>query len=147
MKVQFYHLTQSTYERALPGLLNKALAAEIKTVVKVGDKSAQNKLDKWLWEYDPNSFLPHGSRDDEHAELQPVLLTTELTDLDAEAVMVTDGTIIKPTKTLARLFDLFDGNNEQSVSDARMRWKHYKDAGYELAYWQQQPGGGWKQAA
>jgi DNA polymerase-3 subunit chi len=36
-----------------------------------------------------------------------------------------------------RVFDLFDGNNEQAVTDARKRWSDAKTAGHAITYWKQ----------
>jgi DNA polymerase-3 subunit chi len=36
-----------------------------------------------------------------------------------------------------RVFDLFDGGDEQALAAARRRWKAAKAAGHLLTYWQQ----------
>src|SRR3979490_2076696 len=64
-EVNFYHLTRSSLEAALPRLLAKNLAAGRR----------RGALNPHLWPYDPNGFLPHGAAKDGDAERQPVWLT------------------------------------------------------------------------
>jgi len=42
---------------------------------------------------------------------------------------------------------MFDGNDETAVTEARQRWKEAKAEGFEIAYWQQTPQGGWEKKA
>ena len=149
MQIQFYHLIATNFERALPPLLNKIRQADYKVSIKLASKGEMKSLDDWLWSYDPNSFLPHGVEGSDHADQHPIYLTTSEQDRpnSAEILMMTDGTMGEETEGVERILDLFDGNDETSVQAARDRWRHYKEAGHDITYWQQQPGGGWKKAA
>lgn len=149
MQIQFYHLTSSSFDRAIPPLAQKAREQNYRLHVKLSSKEQQKKLDEWLWSYDQDSFLPHGTANNEHAAQQPILLSTEMENLNqASIMMVTDGSYVDDdTPSLERVLDLFDGNDETTVQAARDRWRRYKDAGFELTYWQQQPNGSWKKAA
>src|SRR5437870_3857428 len=73
-KVQFYHLTATPLERALPKLLEKALAGGFRVLLVAESEERIEQLNQLLWTYDPGSFLAHGSRKDGHAEEQPILL-------------------------------------------------------------------------
>lgn len=143
--IRFYHLTTSPLERALPQLLEKALGAGFRVVVKAADDAAVETLNTLLWTYNPSSFLPHGSTKDGHAAEQPIYLTaTADNPNNATLLTVTDGSI-PPSDGYARLLDVFDGSDEQAVQSARNRWKSYKESGHELQYWQQTETGGWAQ--
>jgi DNA polymerase-3 subunit chi len=54
-----------------------------------------------------------------------------------------------PDKAAAytRIFNLFDGNSAEALAQARTLWKTYKDAGFEVYYWQQNERGKWEQKA
>ena len=146
--IRFYHLTATPLERALPQLLEKALGAGFRAVVKVSDAGAMNTLNTQLWTYNPNSFLPHGSAADGHAAEQPVYLTTvEENPNGAKLLAVTDGSTPTAAESYERVLDLFDGGDEAAVQAARQRWKAYKDAGHALQYWQQTESGSWTQKA
>ena len=74
-EVNFYHLTRSSLEDALPRLLAKTLQAGERAVVMLGSPERVDALNTHLWTYDPNGFLPHGAAKDGDAERQPVWLT------------------------------------------------------------------------
>src|SRR5690606_35835188 len=76
-EISFYHLTRQPLNKALPRLLEKVLAAGHRAVVLAGSDERVEDLDAALWTYDPDSFLPHGTRILGHAERQPIYLTTE----------------------------------------------------------------------
>lgn len=146
--IRFYHLTATPLERALPQLLEKALGAGFRAVVKVADETGADALNTQLWTYNPNSFLPHGSPKDGNAAEQPVYLSaTEENPNGAKLLAVTDGSTPSAPESYERVLDLFDGSDENAVQAARTRWKTYKDAGHALQYWQQTETGGWTQKA
>lgn len=144
-EVAFYHLTRSALEQALPKLLEKTLQAGKRAVVMAGSSQRVEHLNGALWTYDAASWLPHGSAKDGHAEEQPVWLTdADENPNDAQFLFLTDGAECAELASYERCFELFDGNNPDSVQTARGRWKAYKAAGYELTYWQQTDSGGWQ---
>ena len=61
-EVLFYHLTESTLEEALPGLLEKSLERGWKAVVQTGTEERRDALDAHLWTFRDDSFLPHAHR-------------------------------------------------------------------------------------
>lgn len=142
--VHFYHLTTTPLERALPKLLEKAYGAGFRTIV-VAEEARIARLDEALWTYDPNSFLPHGTEADGNIEKQPIVLTTSPTQGGEKVILcITNGHYLDQTEGYARVLDVFDGGNEESLAAARARWKRYKDAGAELHYYQQTTTGGWE---
>lgn len=144
--IRFYHLTATPVERALPLLLEKALSAGFRVVVKVADEGMLEILNTRLWTYDPNSFLPHGGPADGSPADQPIYLTTgEENPNSATLLAITDGSTPANLSGYRRVLDLFDGSDAQAVQAARERWKAYKSAGGELQYWQQTESGGWTQ--
>jgi DNA polymerase-3 subunit chi len=42
---------------------------------------------------------------------------------------------------------LFDGEDEDAVAAARMRWSEAKSAGFECTYWQPDEQGRWKKVS
>lgn len=144
--IRFYHLTTTPLERALPQLLERALGAEFRVVVRA-EEAAINELNTVLWTYRADSFLPHGSGEDGHAAEQPIYLTAEDENPNGATLLaVTDGST-PALDAYERVLDLFDGSDENAVQAARTRWKAYKDAGHDLQYWQQTESGGWTQKA
>jgi len=136
-EVGFYHLRGMPLERALPKLLERAVAEEKRVVVVTGSDERAEYLNALLWTYDEASFLPHGAASDGNAERQPVWLgARDENPNGAEWVMLVDGASVD-LRRYARAFDLFDGNDESAVAAARLRWGEARLGGHKLTYWQQ----------
>ena len=147
-EIQFYHLLTTPMHRALPKLMEKALASGGRSVVLVNAEAVAEQLDQALWDYDPNRFLPHGTMKDPQPERQPIYITTRAENPNGATILVvTDGSQCEQFDGFHKVLDLFDGHDEQAVTQARTRWQAYKDAGLRLNYIQQQKGGGWKSMA
>lgn len=144
-EVAFYHLTRSPLEQALPKLLEKTLAQGKRAVVMAGSSQRVEHLNGALWTSEPASWLPHGSAKDGQPDVQPVWLTdADENPNGAQFLFLTDGAACADMSAYERCFELFDGNNAESLQTARGNWKAYKAAGHELAYWQQTDQGGWQ---
>jgi len=143
--IQFYHLTSSPIERALPKLLEKAHAGGLRVVVRTASDEQAERLNAALWTYNPDSFLPHGTANDPQPEVQPVYLTPGEEIPNAAKLMVaTHGQAVAQPERFDRILDLFDGNNDESVQAARTRWKLYKEQGHSIGYNRQTAAGGWE---
>jgi DNA polymerase-3 subunit chi len=145
MEVRFYHLQSSTVEQALPSLLEKALQQEMRAVVLAGSAERLQSLDISLWTYRPDSFLPHGTAADGHAEDQPIWLTTQAENPNSASVLFSlDGQGVGGVDGIKLACDIFDGADADALAAARERWKAAKEQGNELTYWQQGERGGWE---
>ncbi|MGH7002573.1 MAG: DNA polymerase III subunit chi [Alphaproteobacteria bacterium] len=136
--VNFYHLQRSSLEQTLPKLLEKVLQAGKRAVVLARSEERVEALNTLLWTYDPNSFLPHGSKTDGNAPEQPVWLTTDDENPNRATVLVlTDGAASARLGEYERCLDVFDGRDAERVADARQRWTGYTASGHAVTYWQQ----------
>ena len=147
--VFFYHLTESTLEDALPGLLERTVARDWRAVVQTGSEERRDALDTHLWTYRDDSFLGHGTDADAHAEDQPVFLTTGLDNPNAAAVrFLVEGASPPPALDgYERVVFLFDGHDAAQLESARSHWKTSKDAGHAVTYWQQTSDRRWERKA
>ena len=140
-EVGFYHLRSTSLERALPRLLERAVAEGHRVVVMAGSPERVQHLDDLLWTYSEETFLPHGAAKHGHAERQPIWLTTEDENPnDASMLVLVDGARSAVVERYARCCDMFDGNDEAAVASARERWRAAKAAGHRLVYWEQVEG-------
>lgn len=143
----FYHLTRSRLEEALPKLLEKVLAAGHRVVLRAGEEDRLDHLDRALWTYSNDSFLPHGRRADGRASEQPVFLTTEIENPNAAGVLVlVDAAPADDLASFERGLELFDGDDADQLAAARRRWTWALAAGHLCTYWQQGERGGWMKA-
>jgi DNA polymerase III subunit chi len=144
-EVNFYHLTRSSLEDALPRLLLKTLQAGERAVVMLGSPERVDALNTHLWTFDQGSFLPHGAARDGEAGRQPVWLThLDENPNGARFLFIADRARSERVADYKRCFELFDGRDETAVAESRDRWKAYRAAGHTLAYWQQGAEGGWE---
>jgi DNA polymerase-3 subunit chi len=146
-EIGFYHLTRATADQALPALLGRTLSAGQRAVVLCGSPERVAALDASLWLCPEPDWLPHGTAATGDADLQPIWLTTEdEAPNNARFLFLIDGAHSARLDQYDRVFDLFDGNDEQAVMAARGRWRTAKAAGHNLTYWQQTERG-WEKKA
>lgn len=144
-EIGFYHLLATPLDRALPRLLERALAAGHRVVLRAGSAERVLHLDALLWRYDEASFLPHGTARDGNPPAQPVWLTERAENPNRASMLVlVDGVEAEDWDGFARGADLFDGNDAEAVEAARRRWRRARTAGHRLVYWRQ-TGAGWEQ--
>ncbi|GAA2850172.1 DNA polymerase III chi subunit [Aminobacter aminovorans] len=147
-EVLFYHLTESTLEDALPGLLERSLQRGWKAVVQCGSEERRDALDQHLWTFRDDSFLAHGSDREAHAADQPVVLTvTEDNPNAAEIRFLVDGAVPPDITPYQRAVFLFDGHDAAQLEGAREHWKTMKSAGHAVTYWQQGADKRWERKA
>jgi DNA polymerase III subunit chi len=141
-EIGFYHLSATSLDRALPRLLERALAEGHRIVVRAGSAERVLHLDALLWRYEEASFLPHGAARDGHPPAQPIWLTEQPENPNAASMLVlVDGVEAEDWEGFARGADLFDGNDGEAVDRARERWRRARAAGHRLVYWRQTAAG------
>jgi DNA polymerase-3 subunit chi len=139
----FYHIEHSSLDAAIAPLLEKCLERKWRAVV-VGKIETIDRLDRTLWTWREDSFLPHG-RARMDAAKQPVLLSTEAAPVNgAKVALLLDGMDCDPA-LFERCMVVFDGGDEASRAKARQQYKTASDAGAVARYFQQERNGGWKE--
>ena len=150
-EIWFYHLQSQPFERALPALIEKAVARGWRVIVQTVDDPRLKAIDDLLWAYLPESFLPHGRSTDVGAEDLPVLLTVGAENANAATLRFYVGGAevdLDPAGTAyERVIVLFDGRNDEELAAARRQWSAQKQRGFTLAYWQQDDHGRWTRQA
>ncbi|MCO5066201.1 MAG: DNA polymerase III subunit chi [Rhizobiaceae bacterium] len=137
-EVLFYHLTVSTLEDALPGLLERSVARGWRAVVQTASEERRNALDTVLWTFRDDSFLAHGLDTEPNAPDQPILLTTGTANAnDAQIRFMVEGAEPPDLAPYQRGVLMFDGHDESQLSSARGYWRDLKAKGHEVTYWQQ----------
>jgi DNA polymerase III subunit chi len=144
-EVGFYHLQATTLEKALGQLCERVLANDRRAVVRAASAERVEALNRALWLYGRDSFLPHGSAEDGHAEHQPIYLTEKEDEVPngATVLILVDGADAPDLDRFERCLYLFDGRDEDAVRAARERWRKLRGEGHALTYWRQNERGGW----
>ena len=147
-EIRFYHLQTQSQMAALPQLLAKAAERGMRAVLKLQDEDQVEKMNEALWSFAPDSFLPHGSKKEGNAPRQPIWLTTEDENPNgARVLFLGQGAQSAMQSDFDLCCEMLDGQDEDAIVAARGRWKSYKESGFTVTYWQQNPRGGWEQKA
>ncbi|MCG7503864.1 DNA polymerase III subunit chi [Mesorhizobium retamae] len=147
-EVLFYHLTESTLEEALPGLLERSVDRGWRVVVQTGTEERRDALDQHLWVCRDDSFLAHATDREPYPAEQPILLTTGDTNTNAAQIrFLVDGAVPPDLAGYDRAVFLFDGHDAGQVEAARSHWKDMKSAGHTVTYWQQTADRRWERKA
>jgi DNA polymerase-3 subunit chi len=151
-EIWFYQLQRRRLEQVLPNLLERTLQRGWRAVVQAKTPERLAALDDLLWTYADDSFLPHGcaSAGDGDAELQPVWLTLGPENPNgAQIRFLVEGVGAEPyaESDYARVILLFDGRDEDFLTEARAQWKLLRQRNAKLSYWAETEEGGWSQQA
>lgn len=147
-EVLFYQLDRQPLEQVLTLLLRKTLERGQKAVVQAGSEERIWALDSHLWTFSDESFLPHGTAADGHAELQPIFLTQDDSNPNGAAFrFLIDGVAFRDLAGYERAIYLFDGRLADELEIARDRWRQVKADGLEATYWRQNESGRWEKQA
>lgn len=164
-EILFYHLEHKPLEVVLPELLEKCFERDWKVYIQCQNKALTQKIDKDLWAYKAEGFLPHGLDDapqaqrknfkkEEFAALQPILIGAEAHNPNEASVrFLLEGSDVEASELsqYQRIIVMFDGADEQSVTTARTQWKKFKalpaNVLSAITYWQQGASGKWEKMA
>jgi DNA polymerase-3 subunit chi len=144
-EIGFYHLTRTDVAGAITRLLGRTLALGERAVVLCPDAREVAALDAALWQSLDPDWLPHGTKATPHPEWQPIFISDTPDNPAGAKFLFCTGGVAADVTPYARVFDLFDGNDEQAVAAARARWRDAKQAGHGLTYWKQTESG-WEKA-
>lgn len=147
-EILFYHLTETTLDEALPGLVERSLGRGWRVSIQGTVQERLDKIDKLLWACSDVSFLAHGFEDDPAAADQPVLLTLTDNNLNNSTVrFLVEGAELADLSPYQRLVVMFDGHNQLQLEKARQQWKIFKAGNHQLTYWQQNADKRWERKA
>ena len=138
MRVDFYQLSQTPVEGALPQLAAKMLDAGARVLVVSSDEAQRHRISAALWGV-KEQFLAHAEAGSAHDARQPILLAGEVGAANgATYLALADGEWRDAAATFERVFLLFDGS---TIDDARATWRKLGEMdGIERNYWRQEDG-------
>ncbi|HWK55555.1 MAG TPA: DNA polymerase III subunit chi [Hyphomicrobiales bacterium] len=100
--------------------------------ILANDEDEAHSLDQLLWQFTPESFVPHALRAAAPPDC-PVLI-------DWQAAPFTNGNLLNLTAALPTDHSIFDSiaefvmNSEAAKALGRQKWQAYKQAGHELQH-------------
>ncbi len=147
--INFYQLSKTPVEEALPVLLEKILSANGRAIVLCKDKKLLKNLDEALWSVGGTRFIPHGTEAEDFKEQQPIFLTPTNDNPNNAKFLVHIGVISDDNyKDFEKTLMIFNQADMSETQSARDLWKKLKsDDTNELKYFKQNEKGGWEEAA
>lgn len=148
-EVLFYHLERQPLERVLPILVEKSLERGWRAAIRTGKAERVRDLDEMLWTYAETSFLPHSNENDSDLDKEPALITTSEQFANAPNVifLVERAGFPADISAFERVVYMFDGRDDEALTEARVQWKDIRGKGLESTYWQQDENGRWQKKA
>lgn len=141
----FYHLMRPPLAAALAPLFEKCLERGWRVLVVSSNLQVLDEVDKDLWKYSDDSFLPHG-QDGELAERQPILLSLSVGNQNrANVLVLLNGCQHPPDADFERVMVVFDDGDTDARGEARQQYRAAKAAGHTVRYFQQTASGSWSE--
>ena len=146
MQVDFYHLTVQPLDHVLPRIAERVVEGGGRLLIVADDADRRAAIDKLLWSYAAESFLPHAQAGGDHDATQHVLIAADPVPTNAARnIALADGIWRAEALGFDRAFHFFD---DDRIAEARAAWKALADnAEAERRYWKQNDAGRWEQVA
>ncbi|MEQ9115500.1 MAG: DNA polymerase III subunit chi [Rickettsiales bacterium] len=145
-EVSFYQITVSPLERVLPKILEKVYEdLEHRCFILCEDETQLAELNDSLWAIGGRNFLPHDTTKCKDPDKQPILLGTEINNINNSDVLIVLKDYFEESNEFKKVFDIFHGLKGNDLEMARERYKKYRDMGCQLKFWKQDAEGKWTQ--
>ena len=137
MELNFYHVMSGNLVPSVAKLLEKVYDSGKKSVFFSPLEDRVKIVDKTLWTFSKNAFIPHGDKSLGFSELQSVYLTSEIENPNKATVLVmTDDFDYKSwNQNFERVICIFEDDNSAEV--AQSMFSDLKNQGENVKYWKQ----------
>ena len=128
----YFYFNVGDKQQVTTGLVESALAKRRQVTICVADESSAESISADLWQHKPEGFLPNVLANHAAAAQTPVVIHWK------NQAMLQDELLINLTQTEPSFFSRFTqlielvGDDEQDKIAARVRFKFYRDRGYEI---------------
>lgn len=131
-KIDFY--TGSTDKlRTACQLSHKAMQSGLRVLLHVPDGELADKLDKLLWHYPVTAFIPHCRSHEAEAAAMPVVIGCDEHFPHSELLISLHDECPTFFSRFERVIEIV-GCDAEEAARGRLRFKHYRDRGYELGH-------------
>lgn len=124
----------------LASLVESALLKRRQVTVLTEDIDSANQLSDSLWQQNATSFLPHVMANHANAAKTPVLIACKTNVAGQLDAITQDELLINLSAHQPPFFSRFThlvemvGNDEADKQNGRVRYKFYRDRGYEIQH-------------
>ncbi len=145
-EIRFYHVTRGTAKDAIAQILEKSYERGMRSLIYWSDKAKLKQLDRFLWTYRADYFLPHSMDGETPPSENPIWLTTGEKNLNnAQMLVLCDAEKPSFFDEFELVVCAFEDNDTVMRDFSRKLWKEYgSNEGVTLVYWQQDENGRWQ---
>jgi DNA polymerase-3 subunit chi len=131
-KVDFYTGSADKLRTACQ-LSHKAMQNGLRVLLHVPNDDTADKLDKLLWHYPATAFLPHCHSHEADAATMPVVIGRDENFPHSELLISLHTECTTFFSRFERVIEIV-GLNEDETMLGRVRFKFYKDRGYDVGH-------------
>ncbi len=131
-KVDFYTGSGDRLRTACQ-LSHKAMQSGVRVLLHVPDDGLADQLDKLLWHYPPTAFIPHCHSSEAEAADMPVVIGCDENFPHSELLISLHQECVSFFSRFERVIEIV-GRDAEEAQRGRLRFKHYRDRGYELGH-------------
>ena len=114
-------------------LCAKALSNRTRLVLWLADTASCQRFSRLLWSMPAISFVPHCTADDPLAGVTPIILDCAAGPYPHDDALVNLRPEVPPFfSRFQRMIEIVSASDEDDKREARDRYRHYRDRGYEI---------------
>ncbi|GAB4115960.1 MAG: DNA polymerase III subunit chi [Sideroxydans sp.] len=131
-KVDFYTGSEDKLRTACQ-LSHKAMQNGMRVLLHVPDEVLADRLDALLWHYPATAFIPHCRSHAAEASAMPVVIGCDEQFPHSELLISLHEECVTFFSRFERVIEIV-GCSEEEAARGRLRFKYYRDRGYELGH-------------
>ena len=141
-RIEFYS-NVADKQQLLTSLVEKAFFKQRQMTIFTEDVDSAARVSECLWQDKPSSFLPNVMVQHPHVDTAPIVIACKKNAVNQIDTVKQDELLINLTAQEPPFFSRFIhlieivGNEESDKSNARLRYKFYRDRGYEIEHFDQ----------
>ena len=132
-RVDFYHGADNKLSVAAR-LAQKAILSGARMGIYAPEAELSQRLDRTLWTFTPLSFVAHAHESNPIAGESPIVILQKISSnatFGLKILINMDVSVPDGSADFDRLIEIV-GQEEEDIAAARLRYKAYRDLGYEL---------------
>jgi DNA polymerase-3 subunit chi len=142
MEINFYHVLTGNLVPSVIRLLEKVYASQQRCIFFSPLEDRLKIVDKTLWTFSTNSFIPHGDMHFGFSDKQPIYFTNRIENPNAAKVLIMIDTLdYKKHENFERIFAVFE--EKQQAENANAVYNDLKKNNVNVNY-RRQTTNGWE---
>ena len=144
MEISFYRVARGNLISAVVRLLEKIYLTGRRCIFHSPLEERVRVVDKALWTFSTDTFVPHGDRSLGYCEKQPIYFTNQFENPNAAMVAVLIDTLdYKNYNNFEKIIFVFE--EKEQAENASMLYSDLKNDKINVSFWKQGPSGWEKQ--